>query len=116
MILLARTDPATLLRLAESATDAQTRLNSYYALANDRYFSPNSPAQRTAIPHARRAELLATIPDPGEREQALGILLNNWLRRDHDAARAWLDTHDAVSPETAAKILESADPLSPRFH
>lgn len=109
---LARTDPEAVLRLAATATgDAQG--NAYLSLANESSMGSRDDGE-TPVPHARRADLLASIPDVKAREMPLGILLGNWMRRDYESARAWLDTHDAVSPETAARLLDQNDPANPQ--
>ena len=109
---LARTDPEAVLRLAETATgDAQG--NAYFALANDNSMGSRHDGE-TSVSHSRRADLLASIPDAKTRETPLDVLLGNWLQRDYDAARAWIESHDAVSPESAARLLERHDPATLR--
>ncbi len=107
--LLARQDPAALLRLTESFPSPELRRSAYYALAND-YAHESFSQVATPISHQTRADLLASIPNAEARETPLNFLLRNWLRRDYEAARAWIETHDALSPEAAAKLLDTTSP------
>jgi len=107
--LLARQDPAALLRLAETLPAPALQGSVYFALANDHDFEAFGQVP-TPVPHAIRADLLASVPESDARSGALTVLLNNWLRRDYEAARAWIETHDAISPEAAAKLLDATSP------
>ncbi len=57
---------------------------------------------------ALRAAEISAIPDPTLRDRILGEHLETWLRHDVKAAREWIDTHDALSPEKAAELLNRA--------
>lgn len=111
---LADRDPEAGLRLAAATDDPDLRQTAYYALSND-YIATDSNLVPVTQPPERRAELLATIPDDQVREKNLSLLLGNWLRHDYPAASAWLETHDALSPETAARLLDQADPAKIRY-
>lgn len=113
---LALTDPEALLRLATEVQNPNLLTNAYYVLANDHVFVSETGPQPTPLPHARRAELLATIPDEKAREQSLTALLGNWLHSDYAPARAWLESHDAISPEAAAQLLERHDPATLSYY
>ena len=57
---------------------------------------------------AVRATELAAIADPALRERVLGEHLKTWLRYDVQAAREWIESHDAISPEKAAELITLA--------
>lgn len=107
--LLARQDSASFLRLANTLPASDVRSNIYLALANDHDFDADDQAL-APLPHQARADLLAGIPDPENRAMSLNVLLKNWLRRDYDAARAWIETHDVLPAEAAAKLLDANSP------
>ena len=107
--LLARQDPAALLRAADTLPAPALRSSVYFALANDHDVEAFGQIS-TPISHQTRADLLASIPDADARATPLNFLLHNWLRRDYEAARAWIETHDALPPEAAAKLLDTTSP------
>ncbi|AKC81864.1 hypothetical protein IMCC26134_02070 [Verrucomicrobia bacterium IMCC26134] len=107
---LSRQDPEALMHWAESIPDPDLRLTAYQSLAQDLDIETVGINIPTAITHARRADLLATIADAKTRENALGMLLGNWLECDYPSARDWIERHDALSPDAAAKILTAKDP------
>ncbi len=106
---LASTDLPAVLKLAETVTDPELRTTVYNSL---NYESYNDPAESNTS-RATRAELIATIPDESSRTPVLTTFLDVWLRRDFHAARAWIESHDAVSPELAAQLITKADPAAP---
>lgn len=106
---LASTDLPAVLKLAESVTDPELQKTAYTSLLYETY---RDPAESNAS-RATRAELIATIPDERNRAPVLTGFLDSWLRQDFHAARAWIESHDAVSPELAARLLTQADPTAP---
>ena len=106
---LASTDLPAVLKLAETVTDPELRKTVYTSLLYETY---RDPAESSAS-LATRAELIATIPDERNRTPVLTGFLDSWLRRDFHAARAWIESHDAVSPELAARLITQADPAAP---
>lgn len=75
------------------------RLDLIEALNGD---SNNSP-DRTAT-----ADLYAKIQHTGLRTEALTRHLRKWLQFDRKTATRWLESHDALSPEAAAKLIAEA--------
>ncbi len=106
---LANSDPSAVLGLAETVTDAGLRRTVYANLLGEYH---RDPAESIAS-RATRAELIATIPDESSRTSILTNFLDTWLRQDFHAARAWIESHDTVSPELAAQLLTKADPAAP---
>jgi hypothetical protein len=130
---LALKDPDGLTQWASTLAQPDLRLSAYFALAGLPAeflgkFQPVPLAQAGswALSNriaglgfgvsggslARRADLLATIPEVALRTEPLLYLLSNWLESDYDTARAWIEDHDAVSPESAARLLDAKDPLN----
>ncbi len=129
---LARKDPAALTQWAATLAQPDLRLSAYFALADlpiellgkyqpvplsqmGNWALSNGSGGGVADGHssesrAQRADLLATIPDASLRTEPLLYLLSNWLESDYDTARTWIENHDAVSPETAARLLDAKDP------
>ena len=60
-------------------------------------------------PLPAQADLLVQIQDSEVRVQSLNELFSHWLQNDPPTARAWLDTHDALSPEQIATLLAQAE-------
>lgn len=110
---LAQSDPHAVLKLAATATDPALQKNIYNTLAYETYRDYRGDIATPTLSRTARAELVATIPDESNRTPVLTTLLNNWLRQDFHAARAWIESHDAVSPELAAKLITKADPAAP---
>ena len=114
--LLARGSPAELLRVAEEGPES-LRAQAYNSLANDNPYgfsgALGDAGSPTSVPHVTRAELLASAPAAPHRDNALRSLIYNWLRTDHASARAWLETHAALPPDTAALLIYACDPLTP---
>jgi hypothetical protein len=61
---------------------------------------------------SKLAGVLAKIKDPVQRVQLLGFHLEAWLRANRPAAREWIETHDALPAEQAAKLLLAARAVS----
>ncbi len=99
----ARQDPLGLLKWSESLpTDSQREMviNSFaHISANYSDREPDPP------PRASFANQLAQIQDPAIRERTLSSHLSHWLRSDLKAAQAWIESSEALSPETAARLL-----------
>ena len=130
---LARQDPAALAQWAATLTQPDLRLSAYFALADYslEYLGKDQPVplsqmgswaltnRSTGVPdrfsadsRAQRADLLATIPDATLRTEPLLFLLSNWLESDYDTARTWIENHDTLSPESAARLLDAKDPFN----
>ncbi len=60
-------------------------------------------------PLEKQADLLAQIQSPAVRSGSLEELLGHWLQKDPAAARAWLDSHDALSAEQSARLLKQTE-------
>lgn len=104
-------DPEGFLLWASSLPNQNQRLIALNSLANDHFFTnDDGPPLANPLSPARRAELLATIEDPKIRDTVLPNVLGNWLRRDYATAREWIETHDVLSDEAAAKLLVAHDP------
>ncbi len=60
-------------------------------------------------PRAGYANQLAQIKDAALRDRVLVTHLSRWIKSDRQAARAWIESNDALSPEAAARILSADD-------
>ncbi len=58
-------------------------------------------------PFAPTADLFAKIQDPALRSETLTKHVAEWLTKDPAAAKAWLESHDALTPAQAAALLEA---------
>ncbi len=56
---------------------------------------------------AAAADLFTTIQDPALRTETLTRHIQAWLVKEPAAARAWLESHDALTPAQAAALLQS---------
>ncbi len=101
-------DPSGALQWIESPLDSSTRRAALDALPIPRYFGDADTPNRSS-----RADLIAQIRDPALRSSVLSMHLDNWIRSDLPAAREWIETHDALSPEQAAQILANAGVATP---
>ena len=99
----ARKDPLAYLAWAETLPDKSQRDHAINAVTNSYWFGyderPDPP------PRAAYANQLAQVQDPAIRERILSAHLSTWLRSDVQAARAWIESSDALSPEAAARLL-----------
>lgn len=95
-------------RWSESISDEQVRRTMLLA------FTGNSNPGQNELRHdpADRAGLLAKISNPALRTDILSAHLKNWLRMDYRAARAWIESHDALPAAQAARLLDDAAPAS----
>lgn len=107
---LASSDLPAVFKLAEAVTDPALKKAAYTSLLI--YETNRDPAESNAS-RAARVELIATIPDENDRTPVLTGVLDAWLSQDFHAARAWIESHDAVSPELAAQLITKADPAAP---
>lgn len=103
-------DPEGFIRWASSLPEEKQRLIALNSLANGRFSSEDDPPLANPLSSARRADLLATLEDPKLRDAVLPNVLINWLRSDYAAARDWIETHDVLADEKAAKLLVDHDP------
>lgn len=81
-------------------TQREYALHALSAATANYAYQPIDPPPRAAF-----AEQLAQIQDPALRERVLRSHLYSWLRSDVHAARAWILSSDALSPEAAARLL-----------
>ena len=95
--------PLDALRWAETLPDPATREIALQGLNYSDQSGLNSLLN--LADHAHQAELLSHLQSPSVRAEILGAHLRKWLRADEDAARAWIEAHEALSPEQAAAIL-----------
>lgn len=101
-------DPAATLRWITSITDAQKRKQAQSAFMFYNDYERDSPEP------AARANLLMTVEDRKQRDDMLRAHAMQWLRRDYQAARSWLESTDAFSAEETARLLDNNDPYRPR--
>lgn len=97
-------DPEAALRWAESET---LLLGPVARRMSPSLISSLGGYQETRAPRAATADLYSKINDDGLRAEALTAHLREWLAKDRPAAQAWLESHDALSPEQAAALLAS---------
>ena len=101
-------DPAGTLQWAESLADPRIRQSALDSLVAPRHgYGADTPDR------AERADLLTRIKDPALRTSTLSSHLENWLRSDLASARAWIESHDAIAPEEAARLLANAGVTAP---
>ncbi|MEY4489404.1 MAG: hypothetical protein RIQ79_1912 [Verrucomicrobiota bacterium] len=103
-----RTDPAAAVAWAEGLTSPMLKEGLLMNMAQS-----YGPYDADTPDRAVRADQIAAITEPAIRDRVLAPHLENWLRSDLKAAREWIDTHDALSPEKAAELLTKADPSHP---
>ena len=94
----AQKEPVAALHWAETLPDAAQRQLAIAVIGT----ADNRPPEN-------QADLLAQIQSPSVRLESLGEHFQHWLQKDPPAARAWLDTHDALSPEQTARLLKQAE-------
>jgi hypothetical protein len=94
-------DPLAALSWAEGLNDPELRQTALES------FERGSPYHAADSPDpAERAALLAQIHDPALRDRFLSQHLRQWMRSDRHAVRAWITTHDTLSPEQRALLLQ----------
>ncbi len=99
----AATDATNALRWVEDLITRQPE-QSRPQLAQH-YFDAIGGTWDTKAPRAATAELFTTIKDPSLRTAAITRHVQEWLTKDPAAARAWLETNSALTPEQAATLL-----------
>ena len=110
-------DPAAFAAWAETLPD-ETRRQGIIATLGQEFIDDLAGADRYESyinrpdppPRAAYASQLAAIANPAIREQGLTVYLRGWLYSDYHAARAWIESHDALPPEAAARLLTQAEP------
>jgi hypothetical protein len=99
-------DPAGYFEWVQTLPAGNPRERALETLANSSLYSRNQEGNLIEPPpRAAYAEKLAGIKDDAVRERALNTHLAAWLRSDLRAARAWIESSDALSPEAAAHLL-----------
>lgn len=101
----AQTDPLRFVEWALTLPAGDGRTIATAAFENSYvywYFNENEP---DPPPRAAYAAKLAQIKDPRIRDLALTEHLKNWGRGDAGAARAWIESNHALTPEAAANLL-----------
>ena len=102
-------DPAGYLEWVQTLPAGDPRERAIETLANSSLYSRNQDGNLVEPPpRAAYAEKLAQIKDDAVRERALNTHLFAWLRSDLRAARAWIESSDAITPEAAARLLTRA--------
>ena len=99
-------DPEAALRWAEQLSLSQAK-----ALSDSHYPDPLRALAGnwdTRVDRAATADLYTKVQDPKLRASVLSTHLREWLQYDRKAATAWLESNDALSPEQAAALLQSA--------
>ncbi len=96
----ARHDPVAALRWIETLPEDSQKFG-LHSLTND-------GGNRT--PPAATLDLYAQIKDPALRAEFITAHVGEWLAKDRAAAKTWLESHDALTPEQAAALLAAPPP------
>jgi hypothetical protein len=99
-------DPEAALRWAES----ETLLLPAFRRMRPSLVSALGGYQENRAPRSTTGDLYSKINDSVLRAETLTAHLREWLSKDRPAAKAWLETHDALSPEQTAALLASPIP------
>lgn len=99
----ARQDPLGFVEWSKSLPNDFQREAAINALINSPWH--HGANEIDPPPRAPFANQLARIDDPAIRERALSSHLRQWMRSDLQAARAWIESSEALSPEAAARLL-----------
>ena len=91
-----RKAPLAALRWAEQVPVPQSR---------DYYLEGIATSGVESAPRAAAADLYAQLADPALRVEYVTKHLRDWLAKDRPAAKAWLESHDALTPAQAAVLL-----------
>ncbi len=91
----ARQDASSALRWAE------TRQGPFQRFALDGLVADNRNRAAPAV----AAELYSQINDPALRAEYVSREVRAWLAKDRAGAKAWLESHDALTPAQAAALL-----------
>ncbi len=73
------------------------------------HYSGHGTAQ---APHPARAQALASLPPSKTRDEKLSLYLADWLKHDLPSAQAWIEDHDVLEPESAARLILAAEEAS----
>lgn len=96
-------DPLAMLDWAATLPNPTLREAAIHSITQP--YWPHDEERPDPPPRAARADTLARIEDPALRERVLTQHLKNWLSSDVNAARTWIESHNALSPEKAAELL-----------
>lgn len=107
-----RREPLAALRWAEALTDPLQKRTALGAVT-ERYGQQGYGLDVPRIDPQAQAELITQIQDPALRINYLSSHLRKWLRADEKQALTWLDTHDTLTPEQAAQLIEQANSSTP---
>lgn len=98
----ARTDPEAALRwVEEMATRLPQGMNH---IAND-YLQAIGGTWNEKAPRAVTADLYSKIKDPKLRVDAISNHVREWLTKDPEGARAWVEASPVLTPEQRANLL-----------
>lgn len=108
-------DSILLLAWAQKAPEAALRWTEVLALelkadGQDHYryhLFETVGSDYTGRSRADSADLFTKIQDPALRTETLTRHLQAWLVKDPAAAKAWLDSHDAITAAQAAALLQT---------
>jgi hypothetical protein len=98
----AKKDPEAALRWAEAAALKENAQGNRY------YPSPLSfigGGWNDKAPRAQTADLYTKIQDPALRLETITNHVREWRAQDPAAARTWLETQTALTPEQTAALL-----------
>ncbi len=103
-----RRDPDSFLAWAEQQSASDLRDHALYTIIEDfDYEGVDAPSGRAT------AERIVRISDKYPNLMLLENHLRRWSRRNPAAAREWVSTNDAISPERAAQLFVHMIPVSP---
>lgn len=100
----AKTEPEAALRWIEDKVASSPEIKGMTAY----YLESLAGDWNEKAPRATTADLYAKIKDPALRVETLTRHVKEWLTKDPDAARAWVETNPALTPEQRTKILAPA--------
>ncbi len=98
----ARAEPDAALAWVE---DMAARLPQGQSYLGQQYLEALGGTWNEKAPRAATADLYAKIKDPKLRENVIGNHVREWLTKDPAAARAWVESSPAITPEQRAKLL-----------
>ena len=93
-----RRDPLAALRWAEQVSPPRSR---------EFYLKALTDSGVDSMPRAAAADLYAQLKDPTERVAYVTQHLRQWLIKDRAAARAWLESHDILTADQVAALLQA---------
>jgi hypothetical protein len=98
----AQTEPEAALRWTEAWIAADPQRAGFQGSA---YLEALGGYWNDKAPRAATADLYSKIKDPALRATALANHVREWLAKDPAAARAWLDSSSALTPDQRAALL-----------